>query len=150
MNFRNYLYSKNSSSEINEEFKTDEQGIKQLQAKQDTLNDKLRPIYKQIKELENKRSTLMYKMAGVSTNLLEFSEKGEKHPEMEASFKKMSDEYDKIERELKKLYPRYDELSDEIDRNQKVLAKMIVRNGKELGMDILLYVSKNDLHHKSR
>ena len=86
MNFKDYLNSKNSSNSINEEFRTDAEGIKQLQAKQDALYTKIRPIYSQIKELENKRDTLLYKMAGISTNLMELSLKGEKHPELEASY----------------------------------------------------------------
>lgn len=37
MNFKDYLNSKNSSNSINEEFRTDAEDIKQLQAKQDAL-----------------------------------------------------------------------------------------------------------------
>ena len=51
MNFKEYLNLKNSSDSINEEFRTDAEGIKQIQTKQDTLNAKLKPIYSQIKEL---------------------------------------------------------------------------------------------------
>ena len=127
---------------------TDAEGIKQLQAKQDELYTKLRPIHSQIKELESKRNSLLYKMAGISTNLMELSLKGEKNPELEASFKKVCEEEEKIEKELEKLYPKHDELSDEIDRNQKVLSKMVTRNAKKLGMDAYLYVSMNNLHHR--
>ena len=148
MNFRDFLNSRDSSGYINEEFRTDAEGIKQLQAKQDALYTKLRPIYSQIKELESKRDTLLYKMAGISTNLMELSLKREKHPELEASFKKVCEEEEKIEKELEKLYPKHDELSNEIDRNQKVLAKLVNRNAKKLGMDAYLYVSMNNLHHR--
>ena len=148
MNFRDFLSSRDSSSYIKEEFRTDAEGIKQLQAKQDELYVKLRPIYAQIKELESKRNSLLYKMAGISTNLMDLSLKGEKHPELEASFKKVCEEEERIEKELEKLYPKHDELSDEIARNQKVLAKMVTRNAKKLGMDAYLYVSVNDLHHR--
>ena len=87
-------------------------------------------------------------MAGISTNLMNLSLKGEKHPELETSFKKVCEEEEKIEKELEKLYPRHDELSDEIDRNQKVLSKLVNRNAKKLGMDAYLYVSVNNLHHR--
>ena len=87
-------------------------------------------------------------MAGISTNLMELSLKGEKNPELEASFKKVCEEEEKIEKELEKLYPKHDELSDEIDRNQKVLSKLVNRNAKKLGMDAYLYVSMNNLHHR--
>ena len=148
MNLRDFLSSRDSSNYINEEFRTDAEGIKQLQVRQDELYVKLRPIYAQIKELESKRNSLLYKMAGISTNLMNLSLKGEKHPELEASFKKVCEEEEKIEKELEKLYPKHDELSDEIARNQKVLAKMVNRNAKKLGMDAYLYVSVNDLHHR--
>ena len=148
MNFKDFLKSRGDSRDINEEFRTDAEGIKQLQAKQDELYTKLRPIYSQIKELESKRNSLLYKMAGISTNLMDLSLKGEKNPELEASFKKVCEEEEKIEKELEKLYPKHDELSDEIDRNQKVLSKLVNRNAKKLSMDTYLYVSVNNLHHR--
>ena len=148
MNFKDFLKSRDDSRDINEEFRTDAEGIKQLQAKQDELYTKLRPIYSQIKELESKRNSLLYKMAGISTSLMDFSLEGKKHPELAASFKKVCEEEEKIEKELEKLYPRHDELSDEIDRNQKVLSKLVNRNAKKLGMDAYLYVSVNNLHHR--
>ena len=148
MNFKEFLQSRDDSRNMNEEFRTDAEGIKQLQAKQDELYTKLRPIYSQIKELESKRNSLLYKMAGISTNLMNLSLKGEKNPELEASFKKVCEEEEKIEKELEKLYPKHDELSDEIDRNQKVLSKLVNRNAKKLGMDAYLYVSVNNLHHR--
>ena len=148
MNFKDFLKSRGDLGNINEEFRTDAEGIKQLQTKQDELYTKLRPIYSQIKELESKRNSLLYKMAGISTNLMNLSLKGEKHPELETSFKKVCEEEEKIEKELEKLYPRHDELSDEIDRNQKVLSKLVNRNAKKLGMDAYLYVSVNNLHHR--
>lgn len=135
---------------INEEFRTDPEAIKQLQAKQAALYDKLAPYYKRIKELESRRDSLMFRMAGVATNLMAFSEKGEKHPEMEATFKKMGKEEDEINKELEKLYPKHDELSAQMQRNQKVISKIIVRNAKKAGIDILQYVSQNDLFHKPR
>ena len=135
---------------INEEFRTDPEAVKQLQAKQEALHDKLRPYYKRIKELESRRDSLAFRMAGVATNLMEFGEKGEKHPEMEATFKKMGKEEDEINKELEKLYPKHDELSDQIERNRKVISKIIVRNAKKAGIDILQYVSQNDLFHKPR
>ena len=148
MNFKDFLKSRGDSRGINEEFRTDAEGIKQLQAKQDELYTKLRPIYSQIKELESKKNSLLYKMAGISTNLMNFSLEGKKHPELEASFKKVCEEEEKIEKELEKLYPKHDELSDEIDRNQRVLSKLVNRNAKKLGMDAYLYVSMNNLHHR--
>ena len=148
MNFKDFLKSRDDSRDINEEFRTDAEGIKQLQAKQDELYTKLRPIYSQIKELESKRNSLLYKMAGISTNLMNLSLEGKKHPELEVSLKKVCEEEEKIEKELEKLYPRHDELSDEIDRTQKVLSKMVTRNAKKLGMDAYLYVSVNNLHHR--
>ena len=44
MNFKEYLNLKNSSNYINEEFRTDAEGIKQIQAKQDALNSKLNTL----------------------------------------------------------------------------------------------------------
>ena len=88
----------------------------------------------------------MFKMAGISTNLIEFGSKGQKATEMEAKFKKLGDESDKISKDLEKLYPKHDELSAEIDRIQKTLSKLVVRNAKKLGIDILDYVFKNKLH----
>ena len=104
------------------------------------------PYYKRIKELESRRSTLMFRMAGIVTNLMEFSSKGEKHSEMEATFEKMCKEEEEINKELKKLYPKHDEINAQFQRNQKVIAKIIVRNAKQAGMDILHYVGQNDLY----
>ena len=140
----------NEDVNINEEFRTDPEAVKQLQAKQEALHDKLRPYYKRIKELESRRDSLAFRMAGIATNLMEFSKKRKKHPEMEANFKKMGKEEDEINKELEKLYPKHDELSDQIERNRKVISKIIVRNAKKAGMDILQYVSQNDLFHKPR
>ena len=131
---------------INEEFRTDPEAIKQLQAKQKALHDKMMPYYKRIKELESRRSTLMFRMAGIVTNLMEFSSKGEKHPEMEATFEKMCKEEEEINKELKNLYPKHEEIDVQFQRNQKVIAKIIVRNAKKAGMDILDYVGQNNLY----
>ena len=69
---------------------------------------------------------------------------------MGATFKKMGKEEDEINKELEKLYPKHDDLSGQIQRNQKVISKIIVRNAKKAGIDILQYVSQNDLFHKPR
>ena len=150
---KNDLFSKrisrrrmNEDININEAFRTDPEAIKQLQAKQKALSDEMRPYNQRIKELESRRSTLMFRMAGIVTNLMEFSSKGEKHSEMEATFEKMCKEEEEINKELKKLYPKHDEISAQYHRNQKVIAKIIVRNAKQAGVDILHYVGQNDLY----
>lgn len=148
MNFRNYLYSKNSSSEINEEFKTDEEGIKQLQAKETELVRKMRPIREKLWELEPKKSSLMYRIAGMVTNMMNAQESGEKYVEMEKRYEEANKEYEKLEKELESLYVKIRPYEDELRKLQKVITKMIQRNAKKLGLHPYEYVSKNDLHSR--
>ena len=60
---------------------------------------------------------------------------------MGATFKKMGKEEGEINKELEKLYPKHNVLSDQIQRNQKVISKIIVRNAKKAGIDILQYAN---------
>lgn len=148
MNFRNYLYSKNSSSEINEEFKTDEEGIKQLQAKETELVRKMRPIREKLWELEPKKSSLMYRIAGMVTNMMNAHETGEQYSQMEKRYEEANKEYEKLEKELDSLYVKIRPYEDELRKLQKVITKMIQRNAKKLGLHPYEYVSKNDLHSR--
>lgn len=148
MNFRNYLYSKNYSSEINEEFKTDEQGIKQLQAKETELVRKMRPIREKLWELEPKKSSLMYRIAGMVTNMMNAQETGEQYSQMEKRYEEANKEYEKLEKELENLYDKIRPYEYELQKLQKVIIKMTQRNAKKLGLHPYEYVSKNDLHSK--
>ena len=135
MNFKDYLNSKKSSDYINEEFRTDEEGIKQLQAKQEELQTKQSSILAQIKELNHKKGDILYKMASTSTDLVKLNFKSETYSKFKTLFTKLCKEENKIEKEMEKLYLKHDEINDEISRYQKVLAKMAIRNAKKLGMD---------------
>lgn len=148
MSFRNYLYAKNSSTYLNEEFKTDEEGIKQLQAKETELVRKMRPIREKLWELEPKKSSLMYRIAGMVTNMMNAHENGEQHSQMEKRYEEANKEYERLEKELENLYDKIRPYEDELRKLQKVITKMIQRNAKKLGLHPYEYVSKNDLHSR--
>lgn len=135
MNFKDLLSSRDSSSYINKEFRTDAEGIKQLQAKQEELQTKQSSILAQIKELNHKKGDILYKMASISTDLVKLDFKSEFYSKFKTSFTKLCKEENKIEKEMEKLYLKHDEINDEISRYQKVLTKMAIRNAKKLGMD---------------
>ena len=135
MNFKDFLKSRDNSGNINEEFRTDEEGMKQLQAKQEELQAKQSSILAQIKELNHKKGDILYKMASISTDLVKLNFKSETYTKFKTSFTKLCKEENKIEKEMEKLYLKHDEINDEISRYQKVLAKMAIRNAKKLGMD---------------
>ena len=135
MNFKDFLKSRDDSRSINEEFRTDEEGMKQLQAKQEELQTEQSSILAQIKELNHKKGDILYKMASISTDLVKLNFKSETYTKFKTSFTKLCKEENKIEKEMEKLYLKHDEINDEISRYQKVLAKMAIRNAKKLGMD---------------
>ena len=135
MNFKDFLKSRDDLGNINEEFRTDDEGIKQLQAKQDELYTKQSSILAQIKELNHKKGDILYKMASYSTDLVKITFKSETYTKFKTIFTKLCKEENKIEKEMEKLYLKHDEINDEISRYQKVLAKMAIRNAKKLGMD---------------
>ena len=148
MSFRNYLYAKNSSTYLNEEFKTDEEGIKQLQARETELVRKMRPIREKLWELEPKKSSLMYRIAGMVTNMMNAHENGEQHSQMEKRYEEANKEYEKLEKELENLYDKIRPYEDELKKLQKVIIKMTQRNAKKLGLHPYEYVSKYDLHSR--
>ena len=135
MNFKDFLKSRDDSRSINEEFRTDEEGMKQLQAKQEELQTEQSSILAQIKELNHKKGDILYKMASTSTDLVKLNFKSETYSKFKTLFTKLCKEENKIEKEMEKLYLKHDEINDEISRYQKVLAKMAIRNAKKLGMD---------------
>ena len=135
MNFKDFLKSRDDSRNINEEFRTDAEGIKQLQAKQEELQTKQSSILAQIKELNHKKGDILYKMASTSTDLVKLNFKSETYTKFKTLFTKLCKEENEIEKEMEKLYLKHDEINDEISRYQKVLAKMAIRNAKKLGMD---------------
>ena len=135
MNFKDFLKSRDDSRDINEEFRTDEEGMKQLQAKQEELQTKQSSILAQIKELNHKKGDILYKMASTSTDLVKLNFKSETYSKFKTLFTKLCKEENKIEKEMEKLYLKHDEINNEISRYQKVLAKMAIRNAKKLGMD---------------
>ena len=135
MNFKDFLKSRDDSRDINEEFRTDEEGMKQLQAKQEELQTKQSSILAQIKELNHKKGDILYKMASTSTDLVKLNFKSETYSKFKTLFTKLCKEENKIEKEMEKLYLKHDEINDEISRYQRVLAKMAIRNAKKLGMD---------------
>ena len=135
MNFKDFLKSRDDSRNINEEFRTDAEGIKQLQAKQEELQTKQSSILAQIKELNHKKGDILYKMASTSTDLVKLNFKSETYTKFKTFFTKLCKEENEIEKAMEKLYLKHDEINDEISRYQKVLAKMAIRNAKKLGMD---------------
>lgn len=149
MKFANFLNSVKEdgdvNSDINEAFKTDAEGIKEIYKKDDELSKKFKPIWKKLDELEKEKASLMYRIAGITNNLIAFEEKGEKNTQMEKTYEKLWKEYEALEAEYKKLLPQHQAMSDEIQRLRKLASKMIVRNSKKLGLPILQYVDKNEL-----
>ena len=135
MNFKDFLKSRDDSRDINEEFRTDEEGMKLLQAKQEELQTKQSSILAQIKELNHKKGDILYKMASTSTDLVKLNFKSETYSKFKTLFTKLCKEENEIEKEMEKLYLKHDEINDEISRYQRVLAKMTIRNAKKLGMD---------------
>ena len=135
MNFKDFLKSRDDSRDINEEFRTDEEGIKLLQAKQEELQTKQSSILAQIKELNHKKGDILYKMASTSTDLVKLNFKSETYSKFKTLFTKLCKEENEIEKEMEKLYLKHDEINDEISRYQRVLTKMTIRNAKKLGMD---------------
>ena len=135
MNFKDFLKSRDDSRDINEEFRTDDEGIKQLQAKQEELQTKQSSILAQIKELNHKKGDILYKMASTSTVLVRLNFKSETYSKFKTKFTELCKEENEIEKEMEKLYLKHDEINDEISRYQRVLAKMAIRNAKKLGMD---------------
>ena len=146
MSFRNYLYAKNSSTYLNEEFKTDEEGIKQLQARETELVRKMRPIREKIWELEPKKSSLMYRIAGMVTNMMNAQVTGEKYSQVEKRYEEAEKELEKIDKELESLYKKIEPFGDELAKIRSAVDKMVIRNAKKLGLHPYEYVSKYDLH----
>ena len=146
MSFRNYLYAKNSSTYLNEEFKTDEEGIKQLQAREYELIKKAAPISEKIRELEKKRSSLMYRIAGMVTNLMDAQVTGKKYPQVEKGYKEAEKELEKIDKELASLYEKKEPIGGELAKIRSAVDKMVIRNAKKAGLHPYHYVSKYDLH----
>ena len=146
MSFRNYLYAKNSSTYLNEEFKTDEEGIKQLQARETELVRKMRPIREKIWELEPKKSSLMYRIAGMVTNMMNAQVTGEKYSQVEKRYEEAEKELEKIDKELESLYKKVEPIGDELAKIRSAVDKMVIRNAKKLGLHPYEYVSKYDLH----
>ena len=146
MSFRNYLYAKNSSTYLNEEFKTNEEGIKQLQARETELVRKMRPIREKIWELEPKKSSLMYRIAGMVTNMMNAQVTGEKYSQVEKRYEEAEKELEKIDKELESLYKKIEPFGDELAKIRSAVDKMVIRNAKKLGLHPYEYVSKYDLH----
>lgn len=154
MKFANFLNSvkedlsgvRNNNSDINEAFRTDAEGIKEIYKKDEELTKKIRPFWKRRDEIEKEKSSLMYRIAGITNNLMAFEEKGQKNTQMEKTYEKLWKEYEALEAELKKLLPQYNELSAEKERLRKLTSKMIVRNAERLGLPILQYVGDNNLY----
>lgn len=148
MKFTDFLKSTNHSSEINEEFRTDAEGIKQLQAKEEELYKKLRPLSEKGRELDKKMNSLIFQIGGIGSGLVDLAAQGEKNPEAEKELKKLSKEYKALEAEAEKVFPKINEIKDEIDKINKVVNKMIQRNAKKLGLTPFGYVMDYNLHSR--
>ena len=146
MSFRNYLWAKNSSTYLNEEFKTDAEAIRQLQVREYELIKKAAPISEKIRELEKKHSSLMYRIAGMVTNLMDAQVTGEKYPQVEKGYEEAKKELEKIDKELASLYEKKEPIGDELAKIRSAVDKMVIRNAKKAGLHPYDYVSKYDLH----
>lgn len=147
LNSKNNNYSSDDSC-LNEEFKTDEQGIKQLQARETELLTKTSSIREKIRKLESKQSLLMYKMAGMTNNLMNSYETGEKNTQMEKGFEEVSKESEKIDKELASLYKQKKPFDAELAKIRSAVQKMVKRNAKKAGLNPYDYVTKYGLHSK--
>ena len=149
MKFTDFLKSTNYSSEINEEFRTDEEGIKQLQAKEAELYKKIRPLSEKGGELDKKMNSLIFQIGGIGSQLVDLAAQGEKRPEAEKKLKELGKEYKALEAEAEKVFPKINEIKDEIDKIHKVVNKMIQRNAKKLGLTPFGYVMDYNLHSRA-
>ena len=144
VNSKNYSYD-NYDNYLYEEFRTDEQGIKQLQAREYELTRKMSPIREKIRELESKHSSLMYRIAGMVTNLMNAHETGEKYPQVEKGYEEAKKELEKIDKELDSLYAKIRPYEDELAKIRSAVDKLVIRNAKKAGLHPYEYVSKYDL-----
>lgn len=149
MKFTDFLKSTNYSSEINEEFRTDEEGIKQLQAKEAELYKKIRPLSEKGRELDKKMNSLIFQIGGIGSQLVDLAAQGEKRPEAEKELKKLNKEYKALEAEAEKVFPKIYEIEDEIKKIHKVVNKMIQRNAKKLGLTPFGYVMDYNLYSRA-
>lgn len=149
MKFSDLMSSKSHSSDINEEFRTDEEGIKQLQAKEEELYKKLRPLSEKGRELDKKMSSLIFTIGGIGSDLADSVAKGEKNLEAEKRLKELDKEYKALEAEAKKVFPKIDTIKEEIAKIRQVIGKMIQRNAKKLGLSPFSYVIDYNLRSRS-
>ena len=133
---------------LNEEFKTDTEAIRQLQAREYELIDKAAPIRKKIRELESKHSSLMYRIAGMTTNLMDAHVTGEKYSQVEKGYEEAKKELEKIDKELTSLYKKEEPFDTELAKISSVLQKLVIRNAKKAGLHPYTYVSQNDLFRR--
>ena len=148
VNSKNYSYD-NYDNYLNEEFKTDEQAIKQLQVREYELIEKMSPIREKIRKLESKHSSLMYRIAGMVTNLMDAHTTGEKYPQVEKGYEEAKKELEKIDKELDSLYAKIRPYEDELGKIRSAVDKLVIRNAKKAGLHPYEYVSKYDLHSRS-
>ena len=145
LNSKNNNYSC-SDSHLDEEFKTDEQGIKQLQAREAELLTKTSSIREKIRKLESKQRLFMYKMAGITNNLMISYETGEQNTQMEKGFEEAAKESEKIDKELASLYKMKAPFDAELAKIRSAVQKMVQRNAKKAGLNPYDYVTKYALH----
>lgn len=145
MKFADFASSKRYAYDINEEFRTDAEGVRELYKKHDELRPKFDTIEKKVDSLKNEMSLLMFKITDVTNELVVSQEKGEKNVGMEKTYEKLRKEYEKLSAELEKLLPKYFALDDEMHRMRKIAKKIIARNAKRLGLSAADYVDKNSL-----
>lgn len=147
LNSKNNNYSSDDSY-LNEEFRTDEQGIKQLQAREAELLTKTSSIREKIRKLESKNSLLLYKLAGITNNLMNSLETGEKNTQMEKGFEEVAKESEKVDKELASLYKMKAPFDAELAKIRSTVQKMVKRNAKKAGLHPYDYVTKYDLHSR--
>ena len=135
MNFKDYLNSKNSSNSINEEFRTDAEGIKQLQAREFELLKKVQPYKEKMYELEKKRSLLQYRISEALANIMNGQVTDKQYSQVEKEYEKDKKELEKIDKEIDNYFDKVNSYYDEIQKIRSVVKKMVIRNAKKLGMD---------------
>ena len=135
MNFKDFLKSRDDSRGINEEFRTDAEGIKQLQAREFELLKKVQSYKEKMYELEKKRSLLQYRISETLANIMNGQVTNKQYPQVEKEYEKDKKELEKIDKEIDNYFDKVNSYYDEIQKIRSAVKKMIIRNAKKLGMD---------------
>ena len=126
LNSKNYNYSCYDSY-LDEELKTDEQAIKQLQDREFEIRKRIQSSQEKLYKLQDKSSSLQERISKMLVYIMNSHVTGKEYSQVVKQFEEDKKELEKTDKDIARLFDKINSYYDEVAKINSAVQKMLIK-----------------------